>query len=189
MPNKTTPSPIQVLEASAGSGKTYALAKRYIQLLMNSSVQLDAIPIKNILGITFTKKATFEMKQRIVELLKKIALDDFRSEGEAGDVYSSLGIPKEAAREKAYRIINDYIIKNYDFFQVQTIDSFVRSIISGSAFKLNLSSSFKIETDYESRLQYSLDNLVDRAAGPAGRGGLRELFTKFMKQYLFVEEN
>ncbi|MBU0951342.1 MAG: UvrD-helicase domain-containing protein [Elusimicrobia bacterium] len=176
---------VRVLEASAGSGKTYALAKRYIQLLLNPDIKLDDIPIRSILAITFTNKATFEMKQRIIELLKKIALDDFKSEGEARDIYSSLNIDKETAKKKAYTIINDYIIKNYNFFQVQTIDSFVRSIISGSAFKLNLSSGFQIEKDYDSYIQYSLDRFVDKAGEDKA---IKEVFRKFLKQYLIVEE-
>jgi len=173
---------VRVLEASAGSGKTYALAKRYIQLLLNPQADIS---IRSILAITFTNKATFEMKQRIIELLKRIALDDFKSEGEAQDIYSSLNVDKETAKKKAYAIINGQIIKHYNFFQVQTIDSFVRSIISGSAFKLNLSSNFQIEKDYRPYIQYSLDRLVDKAGSDKA---VKEVFRKFMKQYLAVQE-
>jgi len=53
-----------IKEASAGSGKTYALAKRYIQLLINLSLELQEIPLRSILAITFTNKAAIEMKKR-----------------------------------------------------------------------------------------------------------------------------
>lgn len=66
-----------IVEASAGSGKTYELAKRYIQLLFHPNLQTDEIPLRNILAVTFTNKAAFEMKGRILEFLKKIALDAF----------------------------------------------------------------------------------------------------------------
>ena len=75
-------SPLQspevvVVEASAGSGKTYALARRYLQLLINPPLTLEQIPLRTILAITFTNKATVEMKERILEFLKRIAFDDF----------------------------------------------------------------------------------------------------------------
>jgi len=65
---------VRVVEASAGSGKTYALAKRYIQLLLNPSLKPGQISMRSILAITFTNKAAFEMKARILEFLKNIAL-------------------------------------------------------------------------------------------------------------------
>ena len=52
---------VDVVEASAGSGKTHALAKRYIQLIMDSQLKQEEIPLKTILAITFTNKATIEM--------------------------------------------------------------------------------------------------------------------------------
>ena len=64
---------VRVVEASAGSGKTYALAKRYVQLLLSSSLKNESMPIRTILAITFTNKAAYEMKTRIIEFLKLIA--------------------------------------------------------------------------------------------------------------------
>ncbi|OGS19807.1 MAG: hypothetical protein A2252_02760 [Elusimicrobia bacterium RIFOXYA2_FULL_39_19] len=178
-------SEVRVLEASAGSGKTYALAKRYIQLLMDPSVKADDVPIKSILAITFTNKATFEMKERIIDLLKKIALDNFSNPEQEQDIYASLSITKKEAQEKAYHIIDDFIIKNYDYFQVQTIDSFVNSLISASSFKLGLSAGFEVEPDYRDLLKYSLDLLVDRAGS---NKKVKELFEEFLLQYLYIEQ-
>ena len=61
-----------VLEASAGSGKTHNLAKRYISLLLNFDSSKTKPPLNNILALTFTNKATIEMKERIIKYLKKI---------------------------------------------------------------------------------------------------------------------
>ena len=64
-----------VLEASAGSGKTHNLTKRYIELLLNfNSDKKENIRIQNILALTFANKATVEMKERIIDNLKKIRL-------------------------------------------------------------------------------------------------------------------
>lgn len=169
---------IHIVEASAGSGKTYALAKRYIQLLMNPALKLDEIPIKEILAITFTNKATFEMKERIIEFLKNIAFNEVED-----DILEDLSIDRKSAKEKAYNVM-DYIIKNYHLFQVQTIDSFINTILSGCAFKINLSAGFKIKTDYSDYLTYSMDKFVDRAKTDKN---VLNLFHKFLQQYLFIE--
>ena len=63
-PNLKFPE-VKIVEASAGSGKTYELAKRYIQLLVNSAPAEDQIPLRNILAITFTEKAAAELKDRL----------------------------------------------------------------------------------------------------------------------------
>ncbi|MFH0790106.1 MAG: UvrD-helicase domain-containing protein [Candidatus Omnitrophota bacterium] len=172
-----------IVEASAGSGKTYALAKRYLQLLINPCLKPEEIPISAILAITFTNKAAIEMKERILEFLKKIALDKFRDQKEKDDILASLGVEDAAAVQKAYRIM-DELVRNYNFFQVQTIDSFINAILCACAFKLNLSANFKTEENHREYLAYSLDKLIDKAS--ADKSILR-LFHDFLKQYLFIE--
>lgn len=192
---------IYIVEASAGSGKTYALAKRYIWLLINPAVygmgnfngmkkaELSAgikpeeVPLSSILAITFTNKAASEMKERILEFLKKIALDKFSSQEEKNGLIYSLGVDEEFARKRAYKIM-DELIRNYNFFQVQTIDSFINAILSGCAFKLDLSASFKTEKDYLGYLEYSLDKLIDKAGEDKS---VLSLFQKFLRQYIHIE--
>ena len=116
-----------VVEASAGSGKTYALAKRYVQLLLNSTSTQAGIPLRIILAITFTNKATIEMKERILELLKKIALDCFASKEEEQDILGLMGPDRERAQKVAHQIM-DEIIRHYNYFGVQTIDSFINAL-------------------------------------------------------------
>ncbi|MFH1442085.1 MAG: UvrD-helicase domain-containing protein [Candidatus Omnitrophota bacterium] len=172
-----------IVEASAGSGKTYTLAKRYLQLLINPYLKAEQIPLNTILAITFTNKAAIEMKERILEFLKKIALDKFKDDNEKEDILSSLAVEQGFARQKALRIL-DEIIRNYNFFQVQTIDSFINAILCGCAFKLDLSANFKTEEDHRQYLAYSLDKLIDRASTDKH---ILQLFHEFLKQYLFIE--
>jgi ATP-dependent exoDNAse (exonuclease V) beta subunit len=174
---------ICVVEASAGSGKTYALSLRYVQLLINASLHLGDIPLKNILAITFSNKATMEMKARILDLLKKIALDRFSTPQEKERIVSSLGIDFVLAQPKALKAM-DALILNYNFFQVQTIDSFVNAILSACALKLRLSASFRIRTDSSVYLAFSLDQLIDAAATDKD---VRMAFNRFLHQYLFLE--
>jgi ATP-dependent exoDNAse (exonuclease V) beta subunit len=174
---------VRVVEASAGSGKTYALAKRYVQLLINPSLAHGEIPLRHILAITFTNKATIEMKERILEFLKKIALDAFAGAAEEEDILSSLGLPEDTARQRAY-LVMDHVIRNYNYFQVQTIDSFINAVVASCAFQLNLSARFELRTGFRDYLAYSLDTVIDRAQkDPAVEAVLRD----FLTQYLYVE--
>ncbi|MCM8784311.1 MAG: UvrD-helicase domain-containing protein [Candidatus Omnitrophica bacterium] len=171
------------VEASAGSGKTYYLAKKYLYLLFNPSLSEGEIPLNSILAITFTNKASLEMKERILDFLKKIALDSFKSKEEKNDLLFSLGVDENYARRRAFQIM-EYLIRNYNFFQVQTIDSFINSILYGCAFRLGLSASFKTERYYLPYLTYSLDRLIDKASSEKE---ILELFREFIIQYLTIE--
>ena len=180
--NLTFPE-VRIVEASAGSGKTYELAKRYIQLLINSNLRPDEIPLRNILAITFTHKATRQMRERILEQLKKIALDAFSSQSEKINLLGALGHKEEYLRERAFRIL-DYIIANYNFFQVKNIDSFINVILSGCASELNLSANFRIKENYSSYVSYALDECIDRANHDEQTA---VIFGNFIRQYLFLE--
>ena len=67
---------IEILKASAGSGKTFMLAKKYITLLLQSQ---DRFAYRHILAVTFTNKATEEMKNRIIKELHILATDPKKS--------------------------------------------------------------------------------------------------------------
>lgn len=180
--NEKSPQ-VFIVEASAGSGKTYALARRYLHLLINPNLKLQEIPLKTILAITFTNKAAIEMKERILEFLKDIVFDQFEDSEERTELLEYLGVDIAYAKSKAH-LVMDEIIKNYNFFQVQTIDSFINAILSGCAFRLNLSAHFKIKNEYDEYLAYSLDKLIDRAAGDKK---IMDLFDEYLKQYLYLE--
>lgn len=181
--DKITFPHLYVVEASAGSGKTYCLAKRYLKLIMDPSLHREDIPLKNILAVTFTNKAAIEMKARILEFLKKIALDEFSSPAERKDIVDTVQLDYTVMQQKAKAILR-YLFTNYNFFQVQTIDSFINAIISGCAFRLNLSAKFKTKKDSHDYLNYSLDALIDEAGSS---DEVKKLFHDFLIQYLFIE--
>ncbi|MCX5697703.1 MAG: UvrD-helicase domain-containing protein [Candidatus Omnitrophica bacterium] len=174
---------LYAVEASAGSGKTYCLARRYLQLLINPYLKPEEIPLDTILAITFTNKAALEMKERILDLLKRIALNKFPDRKEEEELLSSLGVDETYARQKAFRIM-DHILKNYNFFQVQTIDSFINAILSGCAFKLGLSANFTTEREYREYLVLSLDKLIERAHEDKE---VLAIFHNFLRQYIYLE--
>jgi ATP-dependent exoDNAse (exonuclease V) beta subunit len=125
------------LSASAGSGKTFTLTQLYLRRAL---LYPDAF--KGILAITFTNKAANELKDRIIEKLRKLALsENLKAEDEA------LGFTDvQKLRESAQASLNQ-ILHNYDDFQVSTIDSFFQSLFSKMAFEANLPYGLKTEID------------------------------------------
>jgi len=172
---------VRVVEASAGSGKTYALAKRYVQLLLNPALR-DDLPLRHILAITFTNKAAFEMKARVMDFLKKMALGKM-SPVEEREILKPVGLNTVEAGQAASRLMSE-LIHHYDFFQVQTIDSFINALVTGCAFKVGLSAGFKIKRNSRDYLTYSLDELVERAGREPA---VRAVFDRFLTQYIFLE--
>ncbi|MBF0484093.1 MAG: UvrD-helicase domain-containing protein [Candidatus Omnitrophica bacterium] len=174
---------VRVVDASAGSGKTYALAKRYVQLLlMTNAENHSAASIRSILALTFTNKAAFEMKRRILLFLRSIALG-VMPQNELHEIISPLGLDAAYAQRRALEVMED-IIRNYDFFQVDTIDTFINGMLSGCAFKLGVSSNFKIKTSAAEYLELSLDRFIDNAfTDPEVLEGLND----FLHGYLYIE--
>ncbi|MCM8778860.1 MAG: UvrD-helicase domain-containing protein [Candidatus Omnitrophica bacterium] len=172
-------SQVHIIEASAGSGKTRCLAKKYLSLLLNPQLNTH---IPHILAITFTNKAAGEMKERVLEFLKRIALDIFRDENEKEELLSDLG-EKETLQNKAQQTIEE-IIRNYNFFQIQTIDSFINTLLYGCAYRLGLSVNFKIERYTYPYLNYGLDRLIEKAHSEKE---VLRFFRSFIQHYLFIE--
>ncbi|NTV29721.1 MAG: UvrD-helicase domain-containing protein [Candidatus Omnitrophica bacterium] len=176
---------IVVVEASAGSGKTYALARRYVQLLLLNARGGDPLlqpPFRSILALTFTNKAAFEMKRRILDLLQRIAFGELPPR-EAEDILASVGIAPEAAAVMA-RGAMEALIRNYNYFLVQNIDKFINTLLVGCAFKVGLTANFRIRTNQREYIEYALDGLIDAASTDAGA---RRLCEDFIDNYLYLE--
>jgi len=173
---------VRVVEASAGSGKTFALAKRYVQLLLDPCIVQKEIRIRHILAITFTNKASVEMKTRILLFLKSIALEKL-SKNEEEQILGTLGLTQKEASLRAFAVMEE-LIHNYNFFQVQTIDSFINALLSGCAFKIGLSANFRIKQNSFDYIEYSLDQMIEMAASD---NDFYKIFTSFLDQYLFLE--
>ncbi len=128
-------SPITLFHASAGSGKTYQLSLKYLTLLKHYSLGTEPEALRKILAITFTNKAAYEMKERIISFLKEIALETEKGK----DLSEKTGIsPKEA------EALLESIFLNYDYLEVKTIDSFLFKLFRGLAYELNLTPEFLI---------------------------------------------
>lgn len=143
-----------LVTASAGAGKTTALTQRYLQLLMSERVRFNNL--QNILAITFTNNAAAEMKQRILEYLKKAYFGD---ENILQELQEILSLKKDKLRTKA-EVMIDEILDNYNDFQVQTIDSFLARILRISALEFGYPLDFDISLNAKPLLDESFDLLA-----------------------------
>ncbi|MFA5105013.1 MAG: UvrD-helicase domain-containing protein [Candidatus Margulisiibacteriota bacterium] len=175
---------IIAVEASAGSGKTYSLAKHYIKLLMQDYKTEGPNSFTGILAVTFTNKASYEMKQRILGMLKTVELDSFKGPDEKKELLSYWGVDLATAKKMSIAFL-DAIIGNYTHFQVRTIDSFINNVIMACSFEMDLPSHFDIEHDYKPYLSQALDSLIDDADDDEA---IRGKFTAFLDRFLNIEQ-
>ena len=124
-----------VYKASAGSGKTFTLAIEYISLLINNPKSYE-----NILAVTFTNKATEEMKMRILSQLYGISKKLPDSNNYLKMVMKKTGKSENEVIKNA-SIALSYLIHNYNYFRVQTIDAFFQSILRNLARELDLTAN------------------------------------------------
>ena len=150
-----------IYDASAGSGKTYALVKEYLKIILVSKKN-DAY--RNILAITFTNKAVHEMKSRIVGNLLEFTKDTPNEK--ATDLMEVLSgeiqISVSEIQTKSKQIIK-HIIHNYAAFDISTIDKFTHKVIRAFAHDLNLPMTFEVTLDTENLLTEAVDAIIAQA--------------------------
>ncbi len=148
---------VNIVKASAGSGKTYRLAYEYILRVIR-----DPNLYRRILAVTFTNKATEEMKRRIVAQIDALAEGhpcDYLS-----DLQRDLGFTSEQIRDRALRV-RTRILHDYSHFTVLTIDKFFQRILRSFIKELGLDLNFTLELQTESLLEGAADRLVDEISG------------------------
>lgn len=153
--------PLKILQASAGSGKTFSLTAHYLTLLFSGENKY-----REILAVTFTNKATEEMKTRILEVLLGLAKGDAANKVDDYRKLILASYPNLSAIELQQKADQIYrkILHDYSRFSVSTIDGFVQKVIRGFAFELGLDSGYSLEmnTDKVKReLTAKLEQLLD----------------------------
>lgn len=149
-----------VYKASAGSGKTFTLAIEYIKHLI-----ADPRAYRHILAVTFTNKATAEMKERIVQTLYGLWKKDPSATAylhclQAELPAMNLSLTEEDIRIRAGRALA-YMLHDYSRFRVETIDSFFQSVMRNLARELELSPNLNIELDSDKVLSDAVNSLID----------------------------
>lgn len=152
---KESPGLIRI-QASAGSGKTYTLTLCYLIILNNLPPSPKAL--SSILAITFTNNAAQEMKERILNKLKSIALIPKYRDEDAEFISKAIDLTPEKASNWV-----EIIIKNYNYFRVSTIDSFLYNILKGIALEHGTRPDLKVETNIDWLIEAAFEELIGKA--------------------------
>ena len=161
---------LDIYKASAGSGKTFRLVGEYLKMLF-----ARPLSYRNILAVTFTNKATAEMKDRILKELANLSKGGASKYPEMLAEYGS----EQKIRKEATTILK-LILHDYSRFSVMTIDSFFQRVIRSFAREIKLNASFRTEIDSRQALEDAVDLLFQEIDG-------NELLMNWM--VLFLEEN
>ncbi len=135
------------LKASAGSGKTFALSVRFLALLFKGANPSE------ILTLTFTKKATAEMKERILDYLKilqKENLEDEKSQNILKELEEKYHLKPDLVRNSAPKIYQRFLNAE---IRISTIDAFFQSILRKFCWFVGLSANFEVNEDTKAHQQ------------------------------------
>ncbi len=148
-------SHLTVYRASAGSGKTFTLATEYIKRLI-----IDPHAYRNILAVTFTNKATAEMKERILSQLYGISVGDVGSKAYLEKVMDETHKSETEVRHQAHQALS-CILHDYSRFHVETIDTFSVSVMRNLAKELGVGANINIDLNAEDALSDAVDTLIE----------------------------
>ena len=165
---------ITIYKASAGSGKTFTLALRYISLIigwrdnetgmwhLNSPTTPPPARHRSILAVTFTNKATAEMKTRIVETLSTLSLDNCPDDNpylkELLRIFSS-ATPRDISFASRRALIQ--LLFDFGSFNVSTIDSFFQTVLRTFAHELNLPDNYRIQLNQQEAVDSAVHDMLD----------------------------
>jgi len=143
---------LTIYKASAGSGKTFQLVVEYLKLLL-----VNPQNYRHILAVTFTNKATAEMKSRILEQLNLLASGQpskYLAELQKGNSLSETAIRQNA------RVVLKNILHDYNRFSISTIDSFTQRIIKAFNREMGISPNYQLELNNDLILAEATDRLL-----------------------------
>ena len=146
--------PLTVYKASAGSGKTFTLATEYIRLIVENPTSY-----RNILAVTFTNKATEEMKMRILSQLYGIWQGLPESDNYLQVIVEKTDYPPKLIRERAGQGLSN-LLHNYNYFRVETIDTFFQSVLRNMARELDLTTNLRIGLNDVQVEELAVDQLI-----------------------------
>lgn len=164
----------EIVRASAGSGKTFKLVLTYLECALKYE---DPRYFRRILALTFTNKAAYEMKSRILEDLKKLV------EGKSDkikDLEDSLKIEQSEIIRRA-SLVQQAMLHNYSDISVMTIDKFINRLVKSFARDLAIEQDYKVELDSDGIVQEAVGALLDKV-GEKESAELTKLLERFVEQ-------
>lgn len=146
---------LTIYKASAGSGKTFTLSVAYIKLLI-----ANPLAYRSTLAVTFTNKATAEMKTRILSQLYGIWKLLPSSRSYIDKIKTDLNISEEFMSQRA-GIALQSIVNNYSYFRIETIDSFFQSVLRNLARELELTANLNIDLNDKEVEYRAVDEIIE----------------------------
>src|SRR5690554_5103631 len=181
---KEITKPLTIYSASAGSGKTFSLVQNYLKLTLGEGVASKNFA--KILAMTFTNKAAWEMKERVIQALDWLAYPNRAAEKEkkkAGlllkETQKTTGLTAKVIQEKAKRTLSE-ILHNYEDFNVLTIDKFSLRLIRTFSRDLDLQEDFEVTLDQDVLLEQVIDELMSKI-GKTGEEKVTNLALNYAK--------
>ncbi len=150
-----SPTQTTLYSASAGAGKTFALVKNFLALALSTS---DPSYVRKLLAITFTKKATAEMKSRILRVLRD-CVEGSESSGMGKMIREELQLNESQFIARCEALLH-YILHHYGYLGISTIDAFSHRIIRTFALDLDLNPGFEVELDSDVLLSDAAEYLL-----------------------------
>lgn len=153
---------LSIYKASAGSGKTHTLTREYLVMLFRDYQKRrdQWMPHSRILAVTFTKKATAEMKERILQALYTLSTTPEDSPF-YNDLLQHFHLDTPTLQSQARQLLIA-ILKDYNHFSVSTIDGFFQQVIRTFALDLGLSTTYDIALDGDEVIQQAVDDIFRR---------------------------
>ena len=167
------PPYLHVYKASAGSGKTHQLTGQYIRLLFFAPHNY-----RHILAVTFTNKATDEMKSRIVEELNNLAVGN--KSGYLNQLMEEFKLSEQTIRQQSKSILQS-ILHNYSTFSISTIDRFFQQTMRAFTREMGITGGYKVEVDNQSFLPEIVDLMLNEL-DEDGNEDLIDWLLDFMKE-------
>lgn len=152
-----------VINASAGSGKTYRLVQSLLMICLRFPNQPDAI--KSILALTFTNKAAKEMKERILFYLGEFVKYNYSENQDLKNIQEALAnqgykMTLEDLHHRSQKVL-DYILHHYSTLNIGTIDKFNSRLVKSFSYELGLAQNFNLEIQPEPFLIEAVDKMLD----------------------------
>ncbi|MBO7197345.1 MAG: UvrD-helicase domain-containing protein [Tidjanibacter sp.] len=146
---------VEILSASAGSGKTFRLALKYICTLLD-----EPYNYRHILAVTFTNKATDELKGRILSRLNSLAKGE---ECDLDEEIAKLGYTPEEVRKQA-TLARNLILHDYNNFAVMTIDKFFQRVMRAFIKEIGVDLNFSLELKSDTILDEAADLMLEQVS-------------------------
>lgn len=149
---------IQILSASAGSGKTFYLSMFYIHIALK-----DKYNFKKILALTFTNAAVNEMKSRILEKLHALSKSDIKTLDEYRNFVTNelkVNLPTDDFIVKQAKHVLQNIVHRYHFFSVFTIDSFLQKVLSSCLYEIGVPGHYELVVDSKPLIEEAIENFL-----------------------------